>query len=263
MRRPRNASLPLAVLLPNIMTTLAFCCGLTSIRYAVLGQWEQAVWAVLLAAVFDGLDGRIARMLKSQSKFGAELDSLADAVSFGVAPALINFMWCFQNLDKSRLGWVVVMIYAVCAILRLARFNAADIGAGEQAEWKKNFFNGMPTPAAAGLALLPLVLSLDLMPGLREYPVVIGGWLLFIAFMMVSPIPTFSFKKIRVQRSAVGLVLLGICVFIAMLVVRPFETLMILALAYVASIPISYRRYHQLKTAADAEPAAATVPGGA
>ena len=258
MRRNENGTLPLTVLLPNIMTTLAFCCGLTGIYFAVQDKWEQAVWSVLAAAVFDGLDGRIARMLKAQSKFGAELDSLADAVSFGVAPAIINFLWCFDQWDKSRLGWVVVMAYAVCAILRLARFNAADIGAGESADWKKNFFNGMPTPAAAGLALLPLVISLGLWPGLAEYPLLIAPWLLFLAFMMVSRIPTYSFKKVHVPRNAVKLMLLGICLFIALLVVQPFITLLLLALAYVASIPMSYRKYKAL-AAAHAVPSADSI----
>lgn len=230
-------------LIPNILTVLALCAGLTSIRFGLQERWELAVLAIVIAGVLDGLDGRIARMLDGASKFGAELDSLADFVSFGVAPALLLYYWTMYA--AGGLGWAISLLFAVCCALRLARFNTkldnADLPA-----WTSRFFVGVPAPAGAGLSLLPMIATFQFGPGFFDLPVVSGVMLLAVALLMVSRVPTFSLKRVKVPQHHVVPTLLGVGLVAAFLVSMPWVTLMSLGMIYLASIPLSYYAYREL-----------------
>ena len=246
-RRPvvRIRGLTINRLLPNILTTLALCAGLTAIRYAIQGRWEQAVTAILVAAVLDGLDGRVARLLRGSSKFGAELDSLADIVSFGVSPAIILYLWMMQGAGS--FGWLAVMAYAVCAALRLARFNTALDDADSLPPFAYNYFTGVPVPAGAILILMPLMISFEFAPGFWAAPVLVGVWTVFVALLLVSRIPTFSMKVVRIPQEYIVPVLVGIGLVATLLVTATWPTLVALGLIYVGSILFSIRRYAHLK----------------
>ncbi len=241
---PRINGLSFNKLIPNILTVLALCAGLTGIRFALHGKWEAAVTAILVAAVFDGLDGRIARLLHGTSKFGAELDSLSDFVSFGVAPAMILYFFSMQTAGS--LGWAVVLLFAVCCALRLARFNTM-IGQPDLPPWAYNFFTGVPAPAAAGLALLPMMLEFQFDDvDFFAHPMVVGTVLVLVAFLMVSRIPTFSGKKFRVPHKYVLPVLLVVGLLTAFLVSAPWTTISVVALIYLGSIPLSLSAFRKL-----------------
>ncbi|MDR6292816.1 MULTISPECIES: CDP-diacylglycerol--serine O-phosphatidyltransferase [Inquilinus] len=246
-RRPvvRIRGLTINRLLPNILTTLALCAGLTAIRYAIQGRWEQAVTAILVAAVLDGLDGRVARLLRGSSKFGAELDSLADIVSFGVSPAIILYLWMMQGAGS--FGWLAVMAYAVCAALRLARFNTALDDADSLPPFAYNYFTGVPVPAGAILILMPLMISFEFAPGFWAAPVLVGVWTVFVALLLVSRIPTFSMKVVRIPQEYIVPVLVGVGLVATLLVTATWPTLVALGLIYVGSILFSIRRYAHLK----------------
>jgi len=243
--RPRRFKpVPLRVLLPNLVTLLSLCSGFTAMRMASEGRFETAVGFVLLAAILDGLDGRLARLLKGTSRFGAELDSLADFLSFGVAPAFILYQFGLKDLKS--FGWLVAMLFAIAAALRLARFNVM-IDDPTRPEWKKNFFVGIPAPAGALIALLPVYLQL--LGTMR--PMGAGGlealYVLFIAFMMVSRIPTYAGKTFgsRVPREWV-IPLFGGVVFIAgLLATYTLEVLAIISVAYLALIPLGVQNYRK------------------
>ena len=246
-RRPvvRIRGLTINRLLPNILTTLALCAGLTAIRYAIQERWEQAVTAILVAAILDGLDGRVARLLRGSSKFGAELDSLADIVSFGVSPAIILYLWMMQ--DAGSFGWLAVMAYAVCAALRLARFNTALDVADSLPPFAYNYFTGVPVPAGAILILMPLMISFEFAPGFWAAPVLVGVWTVFVALLLVSRIPTFSMKVVRIPQEYIVPVLVGVGLVATLLVTATWPTLVALGLIYVGSILFSIRRYAHLK----------------
>lgn len=248
IRPPRIPGLSINRLIPNILTLLALCAGLTSIRFGLHGQWEKAVLSIILAGVLDGLDGRVARMLQGTSKFGAELDSLSDFVSFGVAPGMVLYFWTMQG--AGGLGWAVVLLYTVCCGLRLARFNTM-LGQADLPPYAYNFFTGVPAPAAAGVVLLPMVASFEFGSGFFDRPVVVGIFLAGVAFLMVSTLPTFSFKKVRIPNAWVLPMLLIIGVLAAFLVTEPWKTLAVLGLAYLALIPVSIRAFRRLKTRAE------------
>jgi CDP-diacylglycerol--serine O-phosphatidyltransferase len=258
-RRLRN--LPLNMLAPNILTIIALCSGLTAIRFALLEQWKFAVVAVAIAALFDMLDGRVARLLKGASKFGAELDSLSDFVSFGVAPAMVLYFWTLQDLGGGHgsTGWLCVLAFAVCTALRLARFNTA-LDETDKPQWTGSFFTGIPSPAGAGLSLLFLILNLELDSDFFRSPALNALWLLAIGGLMISRIPTFSFKRVRVKREHVGLVLLGVGILAAGMLSQPWYTLAAVELAYLGSIPFALRAHDRLKRG-EAKPAAATEAG--
>ncbi|MEA2782076.1 MAG: CDP-diacylglycerol---serine O-phosphatidyltransferase [Rhodospirillaceae bacterium] len=230
-------------LIPNILTLLGLCAGLTSIRLGLMGRWELAVAAIALAAVLDGLDGRIARLLDSSSKFGAELDSLADVIGFGVAPALLLYLWTMHTADG--LGWAVSLLFAVCCSLRLARFNTkldnADLPA-----WTGRFFVGVPAPAAAGLALTPMMASFEFGSGIANHPAVVGIVMVGVAALMVSRIPTYSFKRLKVPPRSVLPTMLGIGLLIVFVISTPWITFLAVGLAYLASIPLSMLSYRRL-----------------
>ena len=262
-RRRRFKAIPVRMLLPNLITLLALCAGLTSIRLAVENKLDLALAAIVFAALLDGIDGRIARMLKGTSRFGAELDSLADFVNFGVAPALILYFWGLHELKSA--GWIAALVFAICAGLRLARFNVM-IDDPNKPAWAGNFFTGIPAPAGAITVLLPIYLYfLGVSNGL------ITVWLTFfftlaIALLMVSRLPVFSGKRVgkRVPPDMVLPVFVVVVLFFALLISYPWEVLTIGTLAYLACLPLgwlSYREY-QRKDAAAAEAATVAGPAG-
>lgn len=246
LRPPRIPGLTINTLIPNILTLLALCAGLTSIRFALHGKWKEAVVAILLAAILDGLDGRVARMLQGTSKFGAELDSLSDFVSFGVAPAVVLYFWTMQG--AGGFGWALVLLYTVCCALRLARFNTM-LGT-DLPPYAYNFFTGIPAPAAAGLVLVPMAASFELGAGIFDRPVVVGAFLMVVALLMVSSVPTFSFKKVRVPHKWVLPILLIVGLLAAFLVTEPWLTLTMLGGLYFASIPFAIRAFRRLQAEA-------------
>ena len=262
--RRRFKAIPVRTLLPNLITLLALCAGLTAIRLAVEDKLDLALAAIVFAALLDGIDGRIARMLKGTSRFGAELDSLADFVNFGVAPALILYFWGLHELKSA--GWIVALVFAICAGLRLARFNVM-IDDPNKPLWAGNFFTGIPAPAGAITVLLPIYLSF------LGVPVsLITIWLTFfytlaIAFLMVSRLPVFSGKRVgkRVPPEMVLPVFVMVVLFFAMLVSYPWQVLTVGTIAYLACLPLgllSYRE-HRRKDAAAATPATGTeFPSG-
>jgi CDP-diacylglycerol---serine O-phosphatidyltransferase len=247
-RPPRIPGLSINRLIPNILTLLALCAGLTAIRFGLHGKWEAAVYAVLLAAVLDGLDGRVARMLHGTSKFGAELDSLSDFVCFGVAPAMLLYFWTMQN--AGGLGWALVLLFAVCCALRLARFNTM-IGHPDLPPYAYNFFTGVPAPAAAGAVLLPMMASFEVGPGIFDRPAVVAVVLLGVSFLMVSNVPTFSAKRVRIPHRWVLPILLLVGLITAFLVSEPWLTLAILICLYLGLIPVSVRAFRRLKAQAE------------
>lgn len=258
-----DRGIPLRAVIPNTVTALALCSGLTAIRFAILGNWEAAVLMVLAAAVLDGIDGHIARLVRAESRFGAELDSLSDAISFGVAPALILYLWSLQALG--RFGWLVALIHALFCALRLARFNA-NIDREHQPHKSAGFLTGVPAPAGAGLALAPLYLWLWLEEPILHSPALVACWSIPIALLMVSSVATFS-PKVRLRQRIRFEAVAVLVVLVAALVSAPWPTLAVLAVLYLGSIPFSirsYRRVRRLRAAesgsGDAAPALNSAP---
>ena len=235
-------SAPGVRLLPNAITVLALCAGLSSVQFALDGRYEAAVLAIAVAALFDSLDGRLARLLDATSRVGAELDSLADAVSFGVAPALVLFVW---GLSGERTGWPVALVFVVCVVLRLARFNTLHDDA-EQPPFAKEFFVGVPSPPGALLALLPLVVTLHLGHGWWSSPAVVSVWTVLAAMLMVSRIPTLSMKTVRVPPRAIVPMLVLIVIVAAWVITYPFAALSLAMLLYLLHLPYSVYRYRWL-----------------
>jgi len=251
-RRRRFKGLSFNRMIPNILTLLALVAGLTAIRYGLQDRWEHAMLAIVAAAILDGLDGRIARLLKGASKFGAELDSLSDFVCFGVAPALMLYLWSMQG--AGRLGWALVMLFTICCGLRLARFNVA-VDAEDAPVWKSRFFTGVPAPAAAGLVLLPLIFSFQMRSAFFRETWVVGSFLLAVSALMVSTIPTYSFKRLKIGAGWILPTMVIVGAVTVFLISAPWVTLSVVGIAYVASIPISVRDHRRL-VRADAAPQA-------
>ena len=245
-RKKRFRDLSINRMIPNILTLLALAAGLTAIRFGLDGRWEHAVLAIIVAAVLDALDGRIARLLKGASKFGAELDSLSDFVCFGVSPVLVLYLWTMK--DAGRLGWVLVMLFTICCGLRLARFNVM-IEDHDAPAWQARFFTGIPAPAGGGLVLLPMVLSFQGGEGFFRQPWVVGIFMLVIAGMLVSTIPTYSFKKLKINRHWILPTMLITGAIAVFLINAPWLTLSVVGLAYICSIPLSYRAQQALQKA--------------
>jgi CDP-diacylglycerol---serine O-phosphatidyltransferase len=246
IRRPRVRRIaPFSVnrMVPNILTLLALCAGMTAIRFAVKGQFEYAVFAIIAAGIFDGLDGRLARLLKATSSFGAELDSLSDFVSFGVAPAIMLYLWTMWGLQS--IGWAMVLFYAVCCALRLARFNTQLVA--EPPPWRSNFFSGVAAPAGAGLIMVPMFASFEWGHWLARSPILNAVWIGIVALLMVSTIPTFSLKRIRIPTHHVIPTLLGVGLMAAFLTTAPWVTLMLVGVLYVGSIPLTVRASYRLR----------------
>ncbi len=251
--------LTLRAVLPNAITAAALCSGLTGIRFAINGNWQMALFAIILAGMLDGIDGRIARLLKAQSRFGAELDSLADSLSFGMAPALVMFLWSLQDLP--RFGWFASLAFAICCALRLARFNAR-IDVEDQPHKSVGFLTGVPAPIGAGLAFLPMYLWIASGEPLFRHPVLVALWMVAIAILMISNLATLSWTSIRPRRSIrLEAIALAGLVFAALLT-EPWWTLAALSLVYLALMPVAVVRYGRIKQqrARASAPAAATPP---
>ncbi|WP_374372919.1 CDP-diacylglycerol--serine O-phosphatidyltransferase [Dongia sp.] len=244
IRRHRLRDHSINRLIPNMLTLCALFAGLTSIRFALLERWDYAVIAILISAVFDALDGRIARLLDSASKFGAELDSLSDFVSFGVAPAVIMFLWSTQEVKG--VGWALVLAFSACMALRLARFNTkldnADLPA-----WHSRFFTGVPAPAAAGLVLMPLIAWLEFGFTFLRSPAFVGLVIIGVAGLAVSRLPTFSFKRVRISQRLVLPTMTAVAIYASLLVSLPWATLFFTLLAYICTIPVAYQTHHRLQ----------------
>lgn len=239
----RGREVHIRILIPSMFTLLALCAGLTAIRMAIEHRFDVAIAAIVLAAVLDALDGRVARLLKATSRFGAELDSLADFVNFGVAPAIIVFTWALDGLRS--MGWIVVLVFSVCAALRLARFNVALDA--DQPTWKGAYFVGVPAPAAALIVMLPLYIDGIGVPDVDALTPLILVYTLLIAILMVSFVPTYSGKLFgqRVARVYVLPVFILAALFVAVLLTYPYLTLTLGTLAYLAVIPISFMSYRR------------------
>jgi CDP-diacylglycerol--serine O-phosphatidyltransferase len=258
--------IPLRLLAPNLVTLLALCAGLTGIRMAFEDRYGLALAAIVFAAVLDGIDGRLARLLKGTSKFGAELDSLSDFVNFGVAPALILYFWGLHDLKSA--GWIAALAFAICAALRLARFNVMSADPDRPA-WAANFFVGVPAPAGAIIVLLPIYAAFLGLPRSPFLTWVTLAYTLLIAGLMVSRLPVFSGKRVgtRVPPEMVGPVIILLVLFVALLIAYPWIILTIGTIGYLASLPlgwVSYRAYEERAREGRAEaPGSAALPSGA
>jgi CDP-diacylglycerol--serine O-phosphatidyltransferase len=231
------------VILPNMLTLIGVCIGLTSIRFALDEKFEFAIIAILFAALFDWLDGRIARLIKGTSEVGKELDSLADVISFGVAPAFIMYFWTLSSLGK--FGWLVCLIYVSCVALRLARFN---VNSNQEPSWRDNFFEGVPSPAGGILVLTPLIFSLSELEFITiNYKFVVPIFFITISLLLISKFPTYSFKKIVIPRKTTIFLLFGIVLFFGLLLIYTFKVLAITSLIYLLLIPISYLHFQKIK----------------
>ncbi|WP_231621731.1 CDP-diacylglycerol--serine O-phosphatidyltransferase [Sphingomonas sp. 37zxx] len=243
-RVSRARGIPLRAIAPNAVTALALCSGLTGVRYGISGEWERAVLMILLAGALDGIDGQIARMVRGESRFGAELDSLADSISFGVSPALVMYLWSLMAFP--RIGWIVALVYAVFAALRLARFNA-QIDVVEQPHKSAGFLTGVPAPAGAGLAMLPMYLSFWTGEELFRSYWLVTPWVAFVAFLMVSNLATFSWSSLKLRRTIRFEAIIAVVVVAAAMVSAPFQTLSVVCVAYLVSIPFSIASYGRVK----------------
>ena len=231
------------VILPNMLTLIGVCIGLTSIRFALDGRFEFAIVAIILAAVIDGLDGRIARLIKGTSKVGKELDSLTDMISFGVAPAFIMYFWKLNTLG--RFGWLVCLIYVICVALRLARFN---VNSDQEPSWRDNFFEGVPSPAGGILVLTPLIFSLSGIQILQiNYTIVVPLFFIATSLLLISKLPTYSFKKIVIRRSTTIFLLFSIVLFFGLLLIYTFEVIAVSSLIYILLIPVSFFHFQKIK----------------
>jgi len=251
---PAKRGISLRAVAPNAVTALALCFGLTAIRFAISAvganphpsDWERAIGAIVIAGVLDGLDGRIARLLKGESRFGAELDSLSDVIAFGVSPALIIYLWSLQHMP--RFGWICALAFAVCCALRLARFNAA-IDAEDQPHKSAGFLTGVPAPAGAGLAFVPLYLWIVTGDDLFRNPLLVAPWLVFVAALMTSNIATFSWGSIRLRRTVRLEAILVVALVGAALFSEPWITLTAICVVYLLMIPFSIRSYGKIRRA--------------
>jgi CDP-diacylglycerol---serine O-phosphatidyltransferase len=239
----RHSKIPVKMLVPNFFTLLSLCAGVTSIRMAIEQRYDIALLLIVLAALIDGIDGRLARALKAQSRLGAELDSLADFVNFGIAPAIVVYTWGLGGLRD--FGWVAVLVFACCMGLRLARFNS--MLDSDKPKWQSNYFTGVPAPAGAIVVLLPLYVDALGLIEVRSQPKLIAIYTLLIAGLLVSTLPTFSGKLLgeRIRREWVPPIFGGLALLIGLLVTYPHATMTVVVLTYLALIPLSWRRYQE------------------
>ena len=231
------------VILPNMLTLIGVCIGLSSIRFALDEKFEFAIIAIIFAALIDGLDGRIARLIKGTSKVGKELDSLTDVISFGVAPAFIMYFWNLNELG--RFGWLLCLVYVICVALRLARFN---VNSSQEPSWKDNFFEGVPSPAGGILILTPLIVSLTGFDYFElNYNLIVPIFFVLISILLISKFPSYSFKKIVIPRRTTIFLLFGIVLFFGLLLVYTFNVIAISSVIYLFLLPISFIHYQKIK----------------
>jgi CDP-diacylglycerol--serine O-phosphatidyltransferase len=246
-RARRITGLSINRMIPNILTLLALCAGMTAIRYALSDNYPAAAVAILVAGVLDGLDGRVARLLKSTSPFGAQLDSLSDFVCFGIAPAIMLYLWTMEHL--ASFGWAISLFYAICCGLRLARFNTqldADLP-----PYAYNFFTGVPAPGGAGLVMMPMFLAFEYGDTVFRSPYLNALLMAGVALLMVSSIPTISLKRFRVPHHYVVPIMLGVAIFAGFLTTAPWPTLSAIGIVYIASIPFTLRQFNRMRRAAE------------
>ena len=230
------------MILPNMLTLIGVCIGLSSIKFALDEKFKLSIIAIIFAALIDGLDGRIARLIKGTSKVGKELDSLTDVISFGVAPSFVMYFWLLNNLGK--FGWLLCLIYVVCVALRLARFN---VNSNEEPSWKDNFFEGVPSPAGGILVLMPLIFSLSGFDFLIiSYNILVPVFFISVSFLLISKFPTYSLKKIIIPRSMTVFLLFGIVLFFGLLLIYPFKVVFLSGFIYLSLIPISFLHYRKI-----------------
>ena len=247
MEKPKNnfkivSDRKARMILPNMLTLIGVCIGLSSIKFALDGKFELSIVAIIFAALIDGLDGRIARLIKGTSKVGKELDSLTDVISFGVAPSFVMYFWSLNNLGK--FGWLLCLIYVVCVALRLARFN---VNSNEEPSWKDNFFEGVPSPAGGILVLMPLIFSLSGFDFfIISYNILVPVFFISVSFLLISKFPTYSLKKIIIPRSMTVFLLFGIVLFFGLLLIYPFKVITISGFIYLSLIPISFLHYRKI-----------------
>ena len=247
MEKPKNSFKIVSdrkarMLLPNMLTLIGVCIGLSSIKFALDEKFELAIVAIVFAALIDALDGRIARLIKATSKVGKELDSLTDVISFGVAPSFVMYFWSLNNLGK--FGWLLCLIYVVCVTLRLARFN---VNSNEEPSWKDNFFEGIPSPAGGILVLMPLIFSLSEFDFLIiSYNILVPVFFISVSFLLISKFPTYSLKKIIIPRSMTVFLLFGIVLFFGLLLIYPFKVVFLSGFIYLSLIPISFLHYRKI-----------------
>jgi CDP-diacylglycerol--serine O-phosphatidyltransferase len=243
--QPVLSTIPLSKLAPSIITILALCLGITSIRYAIDGKWHIAFSLIVIAGLLDGIDGRLARLLNATSGFGAQLDSLADIVSFGVAPAVVTYLWILNEIPVKGVGWSVVLLFIACSALRLARFNSALSDPEEKKKLSK-FFTGIPMPAGGISALLPMLLTFEYIDKSSISPWFVASYMALIAFIMVSKIPTYSFKTIHIKKEFVSMFMVIATIVFAGLLLEPWKILPLINLAYLMMIPLSIASHRKL-----------------
>ena len=247
MEQPKNnfkivSDRKVRMILPNMLTLIGVCIGLSSIKFALDEKFKLSIIAIIFAALIDGLDGRIARLIKGTSKVGKELDSLTDVISFGVAPSFVMYFWLLNNLGK--FGWLLCLIYVVCVALRLARFN---VNSNEEPSWKDNFFEGVPSPAGGILVLMPLIFSLSGFDFfIISYNILVPVFFISVSFLLISKFPTYSLKKIIIPRSMTVFLLFGIVLFFGLLLIYPFKVIFLSVFIYLSLIPISFLHYRKI-----------------
>ncbi len=253
--------IPINHLIPNFITLLSLCAGMTAVRFALQERWEYALLGILASSICDGLDGRVARLLKGTSQFGAELDSLADMVAFGVVPALVMYLWSLQGAGP--LGWLAVMVFPCCSALRLARFNT-NLADPNPPPYASQFFTGVPTPAGAGLCVFPIVLSVGLnengLGTLAQSHWFIIPWMLLVGALMISRLPTLSFKKMKVARDVAVFILLGGVLTVAILITTPWLAITLILGGYILSLPVGWWHYRTLAKAYAAQSTSVAPP---
>ncbi len=230
-------------ILPNILTLLALCAGMTAIKFGFQDRWQAAAAAIAAAAILDALDGRVARLLKGSSKFGAELDSLSDVISFGVAPAIMMYLWALQ--DAGRFAWILALVFAACCAMRLARFNTL-LDDPDAPAWKANFFTGVPAPAGAGLVLLPMVVSFQIGDGIARSTEVASATMIIVSTLLVSRVPTLSFKRLKVSRDWFMPTMVLVVVLVAGIFTVPWFALTAILVLYLLSFPFSLQKHAKL-----------------
>ena len=231
------------VILPNMFTLIGVCIGLSSIKFAFDEKFTLSIIAIIVAAIIDGLDGRIARLIQGTSKVGKELDSLTDAISFGVAPAFIMYFWKLNELG--RVGWLICLIYVVCVTLRLARFN---VNSGQAASWRDNFFEGIPSPAGGVIVLMPLIYSLSDIQILNiNYDLFVPILFVIVSILLISKVPTYALKKISVPRNMTIFLLLTVVLYFGLLLIYTFNAMVISGLIYFIMIPVSFIHFNNLR----------------
>ncbi len=245
LEQAQKTRLPIGKLFPSIITIMAICFGLTAVRYALSEKWEIAVAFIIIAGFLDVLDGRLARFLKATSNFGAQLDSLADFVNFGVSPAIVLYLWTLNTIPIKGLGWAFALLYAICSAIRLARFNS-DLADPDRPAWKEGFFTGVPAPMGAYLALLPMIISFETDIITYINPFFWGVYLVIAGLLMASRLPTFATKKLVIHKEYISFILVFVGLLVGVLIMAPWITLTILGLVYIITIPFSFKAYKKL-----------------